>query len=213
MVIKVHRNSNYTVMSNIHLQDRTLSLKAKGLLSVMLSLPPDWDYSVNGLVAICEEKKTAVNAALNELRYHGYLVVTKLYSNQTESGRFEYTYDIYEEPQKPRTGKPVIEKPDIENLCLENPVLENPTQLNTKEQNTKRLNTKEQRFIPPTVEEVRQYCLERKNGVDPGRFCNFYASKGWMVGRNKMKDWKAAVRTWERPIERTELDDKLDEIL
>lgn len=54
------------------------------------------------------------------------------------------------------------------------------------------------RFVPPTVEEVREYCNERKNTVDAEAFVDFYASKGWMVGKNKMKDWKAAVRTWEK---------------
>ena len=57
---------------------------------------------------------------------------------------------------------------------------------------------KRKRFTPPTVEEVRAYCEERNNGIDPERFVNFYSSKGWMVGKNKMKDWKAAVRTWEK---------------
>lgn len=54
------------------------------------------------------------------------------------------------------------------------------------------------RFTPPSLEEVRDYCRERGNTVDPGKFIDFYESKGWMVGKNKMKDWKAAVRTWER---------------
>lgn len=54
------------------------------------------------------------------------------------------------------------------------------------------------RFTPPSIEEVREYCLERGNGIDPERFCNFYESKGWMVGKNKMKDWKASVRNWEK---------------
>ena len=53
------------------------------------------------------------------------------------------------------------------------------------------------RFTPPTVEEVKAYCLERKNGIDAQQFVDFYSSKGWYVGKNKMKDWKAAVRTWE----------------
>lgn len=53
-------------------------------------------------------------------------------------------------------------------------------------------------FTPPSIEEVSSYCLERNNGVDPQRFIDFYASKGWMVGKNKMKDWKACIRTWER---------------
>ena len=54
------------------------------------------------------------------------------------------------------------------------------------------------RFVPPTVEEVRAYCEERHNGIDPEEFVDFYQSKGWMVGKDKMKDWKAAVRNWER---------------
>ena len=54
------------------------------------------------------------------------------------------------------------------------------------------------RFTPPTVEQVREYCLERKNNVDPETFVDFYASKGWKIGKESMKDWKAAVRTWEK---------------
>lgn len=54
------------------------------------------------------------------------------------------------------------------------------------------------RFTPPSIEEVREYCLERGNGIDPERFVNFYESKGWLIGKNRMKDWRAAVRNWER---------------
>lgn len=68
----------------------------------------------------------------------------------------------------------------------------NQTKLNNKEKDSKK------KFTPPTVEEVRAYCLERKNSVDAEKFVNYYSSNGWMVGRNKMKDWKASVRTWEK---------------
>ena len=57
---------------------------------------------------------------------------------------------------------------------------------------------KAKRFYPPTLDEVKQYCEERKNNIDPMAFIDFYSSKGWMIGKNRMKDWKAAVRTWER---------------
>ena len=57
---------------------------------------------------------------------------------------------------------------------------------------------KSKRFYPPTIDEVKQYCEERKNNIDPMAFIDFYSSKGWMIGKNRMKDWKAAVRTWER---------------
>lgn len=53
-------------------------------------------------------------------------------------------------------------------------------------------------FVPPTVDEVREYCLARKNGIDPQEFVDYYAARGWMLGKAKMKDWKAAVRTWEK---------------
>ena len=110
MIHRIHKTKNYTVMSNTHLKDKNLSLKAKGLLSMIFSLPEDWDYSINGLCAICKENKTAVTSALDELKEYGYLVVSKLYADKTESGHIEYVYDFYETP----------ENQPVENLCLEN---------------------------------------------------------------------------------------------
>lgn len=180
-----------------------MSLKAKGLLSLMLSLPEGWDYSIAGLVAISKENESALKSTLNELKAFGYLVITKKMPNETESGRIEYEYNIFEQPQ----GKQEVEKQGVENQPLEIQPVENPPQLNTKESNTKEVRTKESstkgyggkpRFTPPTVEEVKAYCQERGNNIDPEYFVDFYSSKGWMVGKNKMKDWQAAVRNWER---------------
>lgn len=200
-VIRVNHNQNYTVMSNYHLRDKSLSLKAKGLLSQMLSLPPTWDYTIAGLVAINQEKQSAITSTLKELRKYGYLIVTKLMPNETESGRIEYIYDIYEQPQ----AKQEVEKQGIENQGVEIQGVENQVQLNTNTLNTDKLNTKNKssRFTPPTVDEVRAYCKERKNGIDPEQFVDFYESKGWKIGNTKMKDWKACVRTWERRNGRT----------
>lgn len=103
-VCRVNKNANYTVMSNYHLRSTNLSLKAIGLLSKVLSLPENWDYSISGLTAICKEKETAIKAALDELKYWGYLVVTKLMPNETESGRIEYVYDFYEYSEKDKPG-------------------------------------------------------------------------------------------------------------
>lgn len=85
---------------------------------------------------------------------------------------------------------------------VSSPIISN-TNTNTKESTTKKSITKNTNnrgnvFIPPTVDEVREYCYQRQNNIDPESFVDFYASKGWMVGKSKMKDWKAAVRTWER---------------
>lgn len=136
----MNKTKNYTVMSNEHLKDKRLSLKAKGLLSVMLSLPDTWDYSIIGLVAICKESETAVKSTLNELKSCGYLVVTKKMPNETESGRIEYAYDIFEKAQ---TEKQLVEKQGVENLGVENLGVENVRQLSTKESSTDKSNTKE----------------------------------------------------------------------
>lgn len=135
-VFRVHKTRDFTVMSNHHLRDKNLTLKAKGLLSVILSLPDDWKYSIAGLAAICKEGTSAVKSALQELTDAGYVTVTKLYPNQTETGRIEYVYDIHETPQAPR-------KQGVENLPLEFQQVENQGQLNTEEPNTDKPNTKD----------------------------------------------------------------------
>jgi len=81
-----------------------------------------------------------------------------------------------------------------DSLCIHS-IDKNSIDKNSIDNNTA---DKPQRFIPPTAEEVASYCRERNNNVDPQSFIDFYASKGWMIGKNKMKDWKAAVRTWEK---------------
>lgn len=126
-------------MSNYHLRDNTLSLKGKGLLSVMLSLPPGWDYSIVGLASILKENITAVKSALNELKDTGYLKVTKLYANQTSSGHIEYVYDVYEEPQLKGKIQP------IENLCLEPQHIEPNMEINKDKSNIdKQIRNKEE---------------------------------------------------------------------
>lgn len=135
-IYRVHKTKDFTVISNAHLRDKNMSLKAKGLLSVMFSLPDDWGYSINGLVAISKENESAIKSTLYELKKLGYLVVTKLKPSETKSGRFEYVYDVYELPQE----KQSVEKQGVENQCVEILSVENPTQLNTNKSNTKELN-------------------------------------------------------------------------
>ena len=201
-VMRVHKTKDYTVMSNTHFREREMSLKAKGLLSLMFSLPDTWDYSVAGLVAICKENETAINSTLKELKKFGYLSVTKLMPNQTESGRIEYVYDIYETPTN-KENLP-IEKQGVENQGVVFQGAENPVQLNTYKSNTNKssnnkLNTnKSARFVKPSLEEIKAYCTERNNNVDAEHFYDYYEANGWKVGKNSMKDWKASVRTWER---------------
>lgn len=136
-VFRINKTNNYTVMSNYHLRDKNLSLKAKGLLSVMLSLPDEWIYSLSGIVSICKESESAVKTAMNELKQYGYLIIVKLKPNETETGRIEYIYNIYEQPQK----KQQVENQGVENQPLEIQQVENQGLLNTNNKNTKVLNT------------------------------------------------------------------------
>ena len=94
-IFRVEKTQNYTVMSNHHLRNKEMSLKAKGLLSLILSLPPDWNYSLAGLCAICKESQTAMRSALKELEVHKYLVRRR---TKNELGQFEYMYIVYEIP-------------------------------------------------------------------------------------------------------------------
>ena len=139
---RVNKNVNYTVMSNHHLQDKRLSLKAKGLLSYMLSLPDDWDYSLKGLTTGCRDGIDSVRSAVHELEDGGYLCRSKV---RDARGRIiDYNYEVFELPQKEQIEKrpaPVPNSPSSENPMSGFPTLENPTQQNTNKQNTKRQST------------------------------------------------------------------------
>ena len=166
-VVRVHKNTDFTIMCNHHLRNQKLSLKAIGLMSKILGLPDDWNYSIAGLVKICKEGETAVRAALHELIDERYVYLEKLPPNYSKSGRFEYVYHIYEIPYenipdglecpdlflkiqakkqaetKQNAASPDIEEQDAENLYLENQGVENQGQLNTYISSTKESNMKE----------------------------------------------------------------------
>ena len=185
-VFKINKNKNYTTISNYHLKDKNLSLKAKGLLSIMLSLPSNWDYSVRGLTEICKETKDTINGILKELEENKYLLRKRVYCNGKIS---DWEYNIYE------SNDLYPKNQDIENQDIENQDVNKITkQLNTKQykENNKR------KFEKPSIEEIKEYCKERNNGINANRFYDFYESKDWYVGKNKMKDWKACIRTWEQ---------------
>lgn len=131
-VMRIHKTKDYTVMSNTHFREKELSLKAKGLLSLMLSLPDDWDYSIAGLVTLSKDGKDSVMSGLDELEENCYLIRTML---KDESGKFAgYDYDIFETPYG--------EKPYAENPNTGKPNTEIPPQYNTKQSSTNILNTK-----------------------------------------------------------------------
>ncbi|HFL3599783.1 TPA: DUF6017 domain-containing protein [Clostridioides difficile] len=134
-VFRVERNKGYTVMSNHHLRNKELTLKAKGLLSQMLSLPEDWDYTLAGLSYINRENIDAIRTAIWELEKAGYITRRQGRDDKGKMTAIEYT--IYEQPQPPpELGCPILENPTADNPVLENPTTENPMQLNKEIQRT-----------------------------------------------------------------------------
>ena len=132
-VFRVERTRDYTVMCNHHLKDSNLSLKAKGLLSMMLSLPDEWNYTTRGLAAICKEGVDAIGKTLKELELAGYIIRRQLRGKDGRISDTEYT--IFEKPRKPSppdTTLPDTENPYLDNPDTEAPDTDNPAQLNTK---------------------------------------------------------------------------------
>lgn len=129
MIMRTEKNKNYTVMGNYHLRDKELSLKAKGLLSIMLSLPDGWNFSTQGLTTLSSDGETAIRSTLKELEQKGYLKRNKVRIN----GKIvDWEYVVYEQKHP---CVPVDESPVDENVHVNN-----RTQLNTKEINTKEIN-------------------------------------------------------------------------
>ena len=160
-VFRVEKNANFTVMSNYHLKDRRLSYKAKGLMSTILSLPPDWDYTLSGLAVIAADGNDSVRSALCELERYGYLI---RYQRRDELGRMsvneyvvyecpeenpDYNPELTEDTENPHTVKkprhsesgyakpfsPSLENPTTEQITTETPSLENPTTENPTTEN------------------------------------------------------------------------------
>lgn len=184
-VMRVERNGNYTVMSNVHLDDKRLSLKAIGLLSKMLRLPPDWNYTVAGLEAICREGKDAITAAIRELEAAGYVVRQQTHD---EAGQFSNNdYIVYEAPV---CASPLAGFPSTVNPSTVNPSTDNPSQINTNKPSN--IYTK-----PPIVPHGGR---RRKKGApmvatehEPemfDRFWRLYPAAG-------RKDKQAAMKAWD----------------
>ena len=173
-IFRVAKTRDYTVMSNYHLRDKNLTLKAKGLLSLILSLPEDWNYTTRGLAAICKEGVDSIGAALRELESAGYLTRHRL---RDRSGRISDTeYVVYESPHKeteadsPDTASQGTDGSDTASPCTENPYMvpsdteaprtdasdtEKPAQLNTQVSNTYESNTQKSNPDPIIIQQQR----------------------------------------------------------
>ena len=140
-VFRIDKTRDYTVMSNHHLRNTELSLKAKGLLSLMLSLPENWDYTTKGLAAICKDGIDSISSCIRELEKHGYIIRERMRNEKGQLTTIEYT--ILEQPKNtlPEQEKPIQENPVLDIPAQAEPIQENTAQLNTNKSNIKELNT------------------------------------------------------------------------
>ena len=172
------------------------------------SLPPNAKLLYGEITALCNAEGycwasnkyfadlygvtvVSISKWINALADRGYLASRIIYKEGTKEIDKRYITILYD-PIKENFNTPIKENFKENNTSLNN------TFNNTNEYIDKSDKPTRKRFVPPTLEEVKAYCQERQNGVDAERFINHYTSNGWHVGKNKMQDWKAAVRTWEK---------------
>ena len=216
-VFRVERNKGYTVMSNHHLRNRDLTLKAKGLLSQMLSLPEDWDYTLAGLSHINRESIDAIRTAVWELEKAGYITRRQGRDEKGKMTAIEYT--IYEQPQPPELENPILENPTagnpiLENSTTDNPTSENPMQLNKdiqrtnlpkkEKSNTDLLNTHSIPILSPNP------CLLEDEAAEPQERKRKETNDAYKIYEEIIKD----NIEYEHFIKHTDIDkDRLDEIV
>ena len=160
-VFRIDKTRDYTVMSNHHLRNTELSLKAKGLLSLMLSLPDNWDYTTKGLACICKDGVDSICAAVRELEEHGYVIRERVRGANGQLGSIEYT--ILEQPAEP---SPERENPVQVKSILENPVLEKPEQEIPAQSNKDKSNTDLSITEPSNPIRSNPPAPEGRNGTD-----------------------------------------------
>ena len=188
---RLKKSQNFTTISNYHLRDKNLTLKAKGLLTQMLSLPEEWDYSLEGLACINREKIDAIRSAVKELEQAGYIVRSR---KRDSKGRLcGADYIIYEQPptlptaqeyaeygpeedtpspEEPTADLPTLENPTQENPTLENPMQENPTQLNKDIKNKRKNKKKKPTYTPLTDEQLSAYVIQCIKAIAPPSWTN-----------------------------------------
>ena len=195
--------NKFTQISNAVLNDNELSLEEKGLFCYLFSKPDCWEFHYNAMKKELNEKSNdTIRRVLTSLVEKGY--ITKTQKNKTESGKFggidiEFTdksFRLAETKNAESVNSPFGANADSVKLAPNN-----NNSINNNDNNNKDLISIEKepkRFVPPTIEEIAKFCKEENINIDAKQFYYWNDAKGWMIGKNKMKNWKSAVRTWER---------------
>lgn len=198
-VFRVEKTRDYTVMANHHLKNRALTLKAKGLLSLMLSLPEDWDYTLKGLSLISVEGIDAIREAVRELEYAGYIIRSRERNGKVQLKGTEYV--IYEKPHSseapPGEGKPAQENPTLDNPTQEEPILGSPALAEPIQENPTQLNTKGLKTYPENTQTVNPHGANPypSNPNPSYRATGLERSPGWdEIGYDEAARYREMVR-------------------
>ena len=223
MVHREEHNQNFTIIDNVVLQNVNLSFEARGFFAYLLSFPDDWSFSLRNLAKQTGQSVGVLRRLLGELQAEGYISITR---HKDELGKFTVcSWDLYEGAITAQTTHK-SKTPQVENAtsgqihkwtepCVDEPHVDKPTCGKTAhiqstnnnkvliEQSTKG-NKGQKKFVPPTVSEVKAYCQERNNGINPEEFIDYYASQGWKKANGRpVVDWKGCVRLWEKDRRKT----------
>lgn len=184
-VFRIDKTRDYTVMSNHHLRNTELSLKAKGLLSLMLSLPENWDYTTKGLAAICKDGIDSISSCIRELEKHGYIIRERMRNEKGQLTTIEYT--ILEQPKSapPEREKPIRENPVLDIPAQAEPIQENTTQLNTNKSNIKELNTDISNTYP-----IKSYQKE----TEPTKAAQPSKEKSDRIGYDEVETYRQIIK-------------------
>lgn len=208
-MIKNKFANKFTQISNIILNDKDLSLEEKGLFCYLFSKPNGWEFHYNVMRKELKEKSDkTIRKVLNRLVEKGYIIKTQINNPNGQFGGIdiEFTdksFSITEGKNTDTPNLPFGKNTDSVNLPPNNTNISNNTNTTNNTNNdivraSVLFPTKKTDFIKPNIAEIEMYCSTEKINVDAKQFYYFYESKGWMIGKNKMKSWKAALRTWER---------------
>ena len=184
-VFRIDKTRDYTVMSNHHLRNTELSLKAKGLLSLMLSLPENWDYTPKGLAAICKDGIDSISSCIRELEKHGYIIRERMRNETGQLTTIEYT--ILEQPKNtpPEREKPIRENPVLDIPAQAEPIQENTAQLNTNKSNKKELNTDISNIYP-----IKSYQKE----PEPTKAAQLPKEKSDRIGYDEVETYRQIIK-------------------
>lgn len=190
------KSDSFITIANTFLKDKNLSNKAKGVLAMILALPDSWDFSIKGMVSITKDGEASLRSAINEMRDNGYCAMKPVRINN-KIARWKYLFSGEKLTEKLLCDFLQVENLNVENRAQYNNILNEYNKEIEKEDNNKSLSSKKKRFVKPTIDQIDAYIKEKNLHFDADGFFDYYESKGWLVGKSPMKDWKAACRTWE----------------